>query len=456
MVAQFDLFEGDVDGSASLLGELLNTAAAVLIKKLSNNDRDWAQLANKHQAGVYIPPAQRDGGFFAPLVTKLRHDPSSPEIRETRFRTEWPQIGGVRESTRLVHYTSKGSETHMTGLPKAAFSSLAPASLLVMGRYRDGEGGAFFYRCLTIDSASDDAIVLADTFGLDASFSVGEFEPALALAAERDRILDFAEQAIGAWLDGSIAEFSRVNAVMPTTVVLAEMARAKYLEENGLANLDPFVLAFPGDAVREISRTVEWDLFREYQRRERAIAIVRTVLGDRPGEVTAAGMIRSLIDNVGEIDRLMLSASQQRKSRAGYSFEHQIEAMLIHGSLPFAKQVVIDAKKRPDFVLPSLKQFRNPVAGTPPAIILSAKTTLRERWKQVQREMTGKELFLATVDEAIAANSIEDMAALGIVLVVPETLKKSTNTEYVRHENVIGFKHFFMEEIARLRLTGWR
>ena len=69
--------------------------------------------------------------------------------------------------------------------------------------------------------------------------------------------------------------------------------------------------------------------------------------------------------------------------------------------------------------------------------------------------MTGRELFLATVDESIAANAIEDMATLGIVLVVPEALKKSKDTEYVRHDNVIGFKDFFDVEIARLRLPGW-
>jgi hypothetical protein len=455
VAAQFDLFSDSAEGSASLLGALLHSADTVLVKKLSNNDRDWAQLPNKHQGGVYMPPAHRDGGFFPPLVAKARPDPEAAEIRETHFRTEWPQVDEVKEKTRLVHYTSKGPETHMTGLPKSAFATLAPASLLVMGRYRD-DAGEFFYRCLTIDSSSEDATVLADTFDLRADFAIGEFAPEAALAAERDRILDFAEQAIAAWLDGRINEFAGANAVMPPTLVLAAMAREKYLADNDLKDLDPFVLPRPGDAVREISRTVEWDLFREFQRRERAIAVVRTILGDRPGEVTAAGMIRSLIDNIGEIDRLMLSASQQRKSRAGYSFEHHIEAMLVDGRLPFAKQVVMDAKKRPDFVLPSLAQFRNPAEGTPPGLILSAKTTLRERWKQVQREMAGRDLYLATVDESIAANAIEDMASLGIILVVPEALKSSTDTEYVRHDNVIGFKQFFEVDIREQRLPGWR
>jgi hypothetical protein len=179
------------------------------------------------------------------------------------------------------------------------------------------------------------------------------------------------------------------------------------------------------------------------------------VLGDTPNEIAVSGVIRSLVDNIGKIDRLMLSASQQRKSRAGYSFEHQIEAMLIDGRVPFAKQVVMDAKKRPDFILPSLRQFKSPKPGSQAGLILSAKTTLRERWKQVQREMAGGDLFLATVDESIAANAIEDMATLGIVLVVPEALKDSSDTEYVRHTNVVSFKDFFEIEIAQRRLPSW-
>lgn len=451
MAAQNDLFAEDGAGSASLLADLLRSAERVLVKKLSNNDRDWASLRNKHQAGVYMPPAQRDSGFFPPLASKQRAG-GGAEIRECFFRTEWPQVGESRE-TRLVHYTSKGPETHMTGLPKAAFAALSPASLLVMGRY-SSESGIFFH-CLTIDSNSEDALILADAFGLDADFVIGIFDPVAQFEAERKRVLSFVEQAIAAWMAGEIVGFATGNAAMPPTATLAMMAREKYLADNSLANLNPFALERPGDAIRTISRTVEWELFREYQRRERSILLVRAILGDHPAEVTAASVIRSLIDNIGQVDALMLSASQQRKSRAGYSFEHQIEAMLLAGRLPFEKQVVMDSKKRPDFILPSLKQFANPREGSAPGLILSAKTTLRERWKQVQREMADGDLFLATVDESVAANAIEDMATLGITLVVPESLKTSTDTEYVRHSNVVGFKDFFERELAGTRLATW-
>ena len=204
----------------------------------------------------------------------------------------------------------------------------------------------------------------------------------------------------------------------------------------------------------EISRAIEWDMFRSYQLRERAVGLVRIVLGDVPGRPTITNVIHALVDRLPEIDRYMLSAGQQRKARAGVSFEHHIERMLLDGKVPFRKQVVIQARKRPDFILPSFAHLTNPPRGKPKGLILSAKTTLRERWKQVEREMHGRELFLGTVDENIAANAIEEMASMGIKLVVPEHLKKSKETEYDRHTNVLSFKTFFESVVSR-RMASW-
>ncbi|MGR9168620.1 type II restriction endonuclease [Rhizobium sp. KDH_Rht_773_N] len=444
---QTDLFEME-QPSASLLASLLETADAVLVKKLSNNDRDWAKFGNKHQAGVYMPPAQRDSGFFPPLQEIERPDPNAAPIRVTTFSTFWPQFDVTRE-TFIRHYTSKGPETHMTRLPKEAFSELSPASFLVMART-----GETAYTCLTIDSASDDAILLADALELEPDFLIDIRRPADYRQKEKEVILDFVEQAIAAWLKGTIVPFAHDNAALPPTAVMAEKARRKFLDIYRLTSLDPFALGSPGDALREISRGIEWELFREFQRRERAIGLVRIIMGDAPYPVDAPSVIRSLIEKVQEVDTLMLSASQQRKSRAGYSFEHHIESMLADGNVPFEKQVVIEAKKRPDFILPSLRVLRKKDEGRAPGLILSAKTTLRERWKQVEREMGGSELFLATVDENIAANAIDDMASMGVVLVVPESLKKSKEAEYAGRKNVISFRELFSDEIAS-RMASW-
>lgn len=444
----FDEYSHDAD----MLTRLMDRADRILIKKLSNNDRDWARFPNKHQAGVYIPHEQRDGGFFPALEVMKRDDPEADEIREKYFTTLWPQPGGEEKRSRLVHYTSKGQETHMTRLPKALFADLLPASFLVMGRMeRDGE---YAYECLTIDSDSDEAALLAELFDLAPAFLVGEFDPAAKKAEERDRILDFAEQVIAAWLAGTIAEFARINAAMPATAALAAMAQTSFLKRHGLERIDPFSLPNPGDALREISRSIEWDLFREYQRRERSVELVRIVLGDEPVKVDARDMIRRLIDVLPAIDAAMLSASQQRKSRAGYSYEHHIEAMLTGGGIPFEKQVIIEARKRPDFILPSLAFIDSDRAEAASGLILSAKTTLRERWKQVEREKGKRNLFLTTVDENIAGNAIEDMASFGVHLVIPESLMKAKETEYEGHRNVLSFRQF-CDEVVSPNIEKW-
>ena len=440
MSEQSEILFSEPANDTDLLLALFEKADRLFVKKLSNNDRDWARFDNKHQAGVYIPHEHRDGGFFPALQVKKRSDPDADEIRERFFGLVWPQASDEPKETRLVHYTSKGQETHLTRLPKALFSDLSPASFLVMGRIKDEP--VPLYECLTIDSGSDDAAYLTELLSLGPEFIVGEFDPAGLIEKERELVLDFAEQVIAAWLAGNIIPFAAENAAMPNTTDLAGMARGQFLERYGLAALNPFEISNPGDALREISRSIEWDLFREFQRRERAVALVRIVVGDDPVTVDAAHVIRRLVDELPEIDRLMLSASQQRKSRAGYSYEHHIEAMLSGGGIPFEKQVIIEARKRPDFILPSLKfiNAKKPEAET--GLILSAKTTLRERWKQVEREKGKRALYLTTVDENIASNVIEDMASFGVHLVIPESLKDAKETEYEGHKNVLSFRDF--------------
>lgn len=442
-------------GQADLLTDLLSRAEQVLVKKLSNNDRDWARYENKHQAGVYIPVEQRDGGFFPALNRKVRKDPNAAVIREAWFSTVWPQAEerNREKRSRLVNYTSKGVETHITYLPKECFKDLSPASFLVIGR--TVTLGETIYECITVDSATDDAEALFAQLDIAPDFLIGAFKPDEVRAAEADRVLIFIEEVIAAWKSGGIAQFGCVNAAMPSTEKLARIARNKFLKAKGLESVNPFVLDRPGDALREISRVIEWTLFKEFQRRERAVELVRIILGERPRDVSASDIIRILVEELPRIDALMLSASQQRKARAGYSYEHHIEAMLTAGAIPFEKQVIIEARKRPDFILPSLRFTNSNSDDANSGLILSAKTTLRERWKQVEREKGSRRLYLTTVDESIAGNAIQDMASIGVHLVVPEELMAAKETEYSGHKNVLTFR-CFCDDVVAPSLAIWR
>lgn len=437
--------ESEPDG---LLASVLEDSEALYVKKLSLNDWDWARLPGKHQGGIYVPVEERDSGFFPPLAIKERKKPAA-EIREAYFEIEWPTVGESKLA-HLVNFRSKGEETHLTGLPKPPFREVAPASLLVIGL----RGGA--YRAVTVDSESPDYDLLHEMLSLPPDFRSGVFTLSVVKAEREEKVLSFIEDAVKAFFEGRIAELAAAHAAMPSTAELALAARKRFMEVHGIGKLDPFAMDKPGDALREISRGVEYEIFKELQSRGRALDLVRIILGDDPKAVSPEKALRAIILEYPRIDAILLSAAQQRKSRAGYSFEHHIEAMLEAGKVPFEKQVVIEAKKRPDFILPSLALYAAPDRiDSCEALVLSAKTTLRERWKQVGTEMKNCELYLATVDENIAANAIEDMAAQGIKLVVPESLKTSDTTEYKKHSSVLSFKTFFEADIAVERWPLW-
>ena len=85
------------------------------------------------------------------------------------------------------------------------------------------------------------------------------------------------------------------------------------------------------------------------------------------------------------------------------------------------------------------------------APISSIEITLRERLKQLGLERPHAPVFLATVDDRVSTDAIADMARNGIVLVVPESLKKSKEAVYEKQSEVITFRHFFDEEIRAHR-----
>jgi hypothetical protein len=185
-------------------------------------------------------------------------------------------------------------------------------------------------------------------------------------------------------------------------------------------------------------------LVKPAEHRYRAAGVIRIISG------SGADIVSSVVRGFPDLDATFLSASQHRKSRAGRSFEHHIARLLRDGRVVFEEQAVT-GDRRPDFVLPCLVVLKAKKRTFEEALVLSAKTTLRERWKQVTMEKLNCALFLATVDDRVSSAAIDDMSNQGIHLVVPESLKKSKETCYNGKTNVIAFREFFDEEIANKR-----
>ena len=139
-----------------------------------------------------------------------------------------------------------------------------------------------------------------------------------------------------------------------------------------------------------------------------------------------------------ELDRFFLSLTQSRRARAGKAFEVILKTLFKKINYPFDEQQVINGK--PDFLMPSRKYYdRNAMD----CIIFTAKRTLRERWRQIVTEGTrGLGFYLATIDEKVSKNALDEMKKHRIYLIVPKKIK-STNSEYPKAENVITFEDFF-------------
>lgn len=421
------------------LHQRLVTTEIVWLKKLSRNDCSWADAPRDlHQAGFYVPRDARAGDFFPELTNR---NPSKPHIFEAEIQTEWLGSDEQRLS-RLVHYSNKGHETHVTRVPREEFSGLTPASLLICGRVGMYEGTAAYWFAI-VDSASEAASILESVFDLGVGFHNGFFKPEEYLRAARDATDILIEELRLALAEGTLDRYVAGAATLPSSDRLASLAQAEYLNERRISALNPFALACPGDAVMEISRDVEYRLYKAAEIRHRAGDVLRILTSGAHPDLASA-----VVRGYPELTATFLSASQHRKSRAGRSFENHIARLLEDGGVAFEAQAVTGGR-RPDFVMPEASALRGPAAAS--AIVLSAKTTLRERWKQIALERFDASLFLATVDDRISSDAINDMATQQICLVVPESLKKAKETDYGGKTNVITFKEFFEVEVLAKR-----
>lgn len=420
--------------------EWVGKSHQLLIKKLSRNDCGWADGSeNGHQNGVYIPRAIRESDFF-PQLKNINQD--KPHIFESQFKTLWPAIGEIKLSN-LKHYSNKGTEMHFTGVPKGEFSGLTPASLMIGGILREPVDDIHHW-FMIVDSASEEVELLEAMFDLGADFHYGLFDPADALKIQKDETEQLVDELSVALKTGSLAAFIVSVSKMPAPETLAAEAQRAFLQQHHLEDLNPYEMSTPGDAIMKISRDIEYSLYKRAERRYRAAEVIRII--------TSGGtdIVSSVVRGFPDLDATFLSASQHRKSRAGRSFEQHISRLLRDGRIAFEEQAVTGGR-RPDFVLPSLVVLKAKKRAFDEAMVLSAKTTLRERWKQVTMEKFNCALFLATVDDRVSSAAIDDMNNQGIHLVVPESLKKSKETCYNGKINVITFREFFDEEISLKR-----
>lgn len=112
----------------------------------------------------------------------------------------------------------------------------------------------------------------------------------------------------------------------------------------------------------------------------------------------------------------------------------------------------IGQENEPDpFVCSDLSTLRNRRRAYRDALVVAAKTTLRERWKQVSSEKLNCDVLIATVDDRVTLASIQEMASAGIQLVIPESLKGSDDAHYKGQSNALSFREFLGKRVRNDR-----
>ena len=138
----------------------------------------------------------------------------------------------------------------------------------------------------------------------------------------------------------------------------------------------------------------------------------------RQGFTDAAG-----VDVEGFIS-FSLSVQNRRKSRMGQSLEHHVAAVFSAHRVAFTRGAVTESNHRPDFLFPSVEAYRAaPVQGAPCLAMMGAKSTCKERWRQVLTEAAKiPEKHLLTLEPSISVQQTDQMQGSKLQLVVPEPI----------------------------------
>jgi len=144
-----------------------------------------------------------------------------------------------------------------------------------------------------------------------------------------------------------------------------------------------------------------------------------------------ATRIQTPFRSVEELVEAANTILNRRKSRAGKSLEHHLAEVFSTFDLSYQTQAVTEGNKKPDFLFPGVEAYRNPNFDEKKLIVLAAKTTCKDRWRQILNEadrVRTKHLF--TLQQGISSNQLEEMYRYDVCLVVPKPYITSFPQEY--------------------------
>lgn len=365
-------------------------------KRLSGNDT----LANgSHQAGPYIPK-----DFLFEIIPSLnRPDVLNPDARFELYVDSHPDVRTIR----AVWYNNKlhgktRNETRLTNFGGGQSILLDPDST--------GALAVFAFEPETPTNAASCHVWVCGGEGTEADLveeRLGPVEPKIPVI----------------WRPGVAEPQADLFAQLPTARMSCWLAPAEIPPEwlvtfpTGRQIIEKTISLRPAtgtnvDVRLMRRRTCEFEIFRS---------------------IEEASWLPKIREGFGSIDGFLGLANtilQSRKSRAGKSLEYHAGAIFEEeGLLPgmnFAHNPVIEGNKRPDFLFPNVEAYTNLAFPASRLRMLAAKTTCKDRWRQVINEADRIQTkHLLTLQEGVSQSQFTEMTEAGVRLVVPVGLHDS-------------------------------
>lgn len=137
--------------------------------------------------------------------------------------------------------------------------------------------------------------------------------------------------------------------------------------------------------------------------------------------------LRSLIQ-AGEEEpdtfiKLVQSALQRRKSRAGSALENHLEQIFKEHRISYTRTGVTENRLKPDFIFPDINHYHDINFPSNRLTMLAVKSTCKDRWRQILNEASRiPAKHLLTLEPSISANQTAEMKLEQVQLIIPKGL----------------------------------
>jgi hypothetical protein len=180
---------------------------------------------------------------------------------------------------------------------------------------------------------------------------------------------------------------------------------------------------------------------------EREEILFRTLEKHLLGERLRA-LVQQGADDPEPVIKLVQSALQRRKSRAGSALENHLEQVFTEHGVTYTRTGVTENRLKPDFIFPGIGHYHDAGFSRERLTMLAAKSTCKDRWRQILNEAARiPDKHLLTLEPGISENQTGEMKLERVRLVLPRGLHASyTPAQQGWLMDVAGF-------VARARQT---